>query len=286
MKKLCFIFLLGLTASTVSAQSLLWKVSGNGLHEPSYLFGTYHVLKDSYLSGSPKVKAAYEGAKGVVVETTIDSSAMLVMGMRGIMLNNSLNRLLSEADYKLVADEFRATTGYDLMMFNQMKPVVTATMMSMAQLEKDSDTLQTFTGLPIDLFFASDGRKRHKTVTSLETMEEQMTYLFDHDPVEKQAEQLVAMVREKNGFQKASKAVTQLYMKQDLNGMWELSQKMSEQYGDMTHLLDDRNRNWMKKLPTLMAARPTFVAVGALHLPGPNGLITLLRKEGYTVEPQ
>ncbi|GAB3248122.1 TraB/GumN family protein [Larkinella harenae] len=284
MKNLSFLLLF--VSTTAFSQSLLWKVSGNGLKQPSYLFGTYHILKDSYLTKNPKIKTAYEGAEGVVVETEIDSSAMLSMAMRGMMLNTSLNKLLSEADYKLVADEFKARTGYDLGLFNQMKPVVTATMLSLAYIQKQSDTLNSFTGLPIDLYFASDGRKRQKAVNTLETMEEQMSFLFDHDPVEKQAQQLVDMVKGKADVYEMGKSVTELYLKQDLQGMWKLNEKHGKSFGDMTYLIDERNHNWMKRLPALMAARPTFVAVGALHLPGPNGLIELLKKQGYNVEPQ
>lgn len=284
MHLFCF-FLLFLTAPA-SSQSLLWEVSGNGLKQPSYLFGTYHILKDSYLDKNPKIKSAYEGATGVVVETVVDSSAMLSMMMRGMMLDTSLPKLLSEADYKLVSDEFQKSTGYNIALFNQMKPIVTATMLSLAEVEKDGDTLQTFTGQPIDLFLASDGKRRGKTVTPLETMEEQMTFLYDHDPVQKQAEQLVQMVKEKDKTKHSAQSLTKLYMKQDLAGMYKLSQEYGTSFGDVAYLVDERNHTWMKRLPGLMATRPTFVAVGALHLPGPNGLIELLRKAGYTVTPK
>ncbi|MFC5412708.1 TraB/GumN family protein [Larkinella bovis] len=284
MKKISLLLLL--VSSTAFSQSLLWKVSGNGLKQPSYLFGTYHILKDSYLNQKPKVKAAYEGAEGVVVETEIDSSAMLSMMMRSMMLDKSLNKLLAEPDYTLVADEFKRATGFDLGLFNQIKPIITATMLSMTYAQKQSDTLSTFTGLPIDLYFASDGRKRNKTIGTFETMEEQMSFLLDHDPVEKQAQQLVEMVKSKADMYDMGKSVTELYLKEDLQGMWKLSEKQGKSFGDMSYLVDERNHNWMKRLPGLMAARPTFVAVGALHLPGPNGLIELLKKEGYTVEPQ
>ncbi|RCR67317.1 TraB/GumN family protein [Larkinella punicea] len=279
-------FLLVLVSTTTFSQSLLWKVSGNGLKKPSYLFGIYHIMKDSYLNQNPKIKSAYEGAEGVVVETEVDSSAMLSMAMRGLMLDKSLDKLLSQTDYQLVADEFKKGTGYDLALFNQMKPIVTATMLSLAYVQKESDTLNSFTGLPLDLYFASDGRKRQKTVSALETMEEQMAFLFDHDPVEKQAQNLVEMVKEKDDMHDMSKSVTELYLKQDLQGMWKMNEKSGNTFGNMTYLLDERNHNWMKRLPGLMASRPTFVAVGALHLPGPQGLVELLKKEGYQVEPQ
>lgn len=46
-----------------------------------------------------------------------------------------------------------------------------------------------------------------------------------------------------------------------------------------------RNMEWMKVLPGIMAQKPTFIAVGAFHLIGEQGLINSLRKEGYTVKP-
>ncbi|GAA4448507.1 TraB/GumN family protein [Nibrella saemangeumensis] len=286
MKKLHILVLLGILAQTATAQSsLLWQVSGNGLKKPSYLFGTYHILKDSYLNQNTKVKTAYANAEGVVVEMVVDSSAMLKMAMRALMLTNSLPDLISETDYNLVAKEFEKATGMDLGLFNQVKPVVTSTMLSLAYLEKESDTLKRFTGQPLDMYFATEGKKLGKTVTPLETMEEQITMLYDHDPVEKQARQLVQMVKEKGSMRRVSQSLTDLYLKEDLSAMWKLSEQYGEQYGDMSYLVDERNHNWMKKLPNVMAIRPTFVAVGALHLPGPNGLIELLRKAGFTVEP-
>ncbi len=278
------LLLLILFVGRVSAQSMLWEVSGNELKQPSYLFGTYHILKDSYISKAPSVRQAFDKSAGVVVETTIDSAAMLSMAMKAMMPGKNLKQLISPADYELVASEFKKMTGYDLAMFSMMKPIMTATTLSMAYTEKESDTLNRFTGQPIDLFFASEGRKLNKTVTPLETMEQQMGFLFDHDPVEKQATDLVTMVREKAGMQKAAGDLTRLYLKGDLDGLYKLSQSFEDKYGDLSFLVTERNQTWMKRLPSLMATRPTFIAVGALHLAGPDGLIALLRKQGYQLK--
>ena len=50
-------------------------------------------------------------------------------------------------------------------------------------------------------------------------------------------------------------------------------------------MLDDRNKKWFEQLPSMMKEQQTFVAVGALHLSGKNGLINLFRNAGYTVTP-
>ncbi|MDL2210966.1 TraB/GumN family protein, partial [Bacteroides sp. OttesenSCG-928-M17] len=54
---------------------------------------------------------------------------------------------------------------------------------------------------------------------------------------------------------------------------------------ELEAMTDNRNIAWIKKLPTFLKETSNFIAVGALHLPGKNGLINLLRKEGFLVEP-
>jgi hypothetical protein len=49
-------------------------------------------------------------------------------------------------------------------------------------------------------------------------------------------------------------------------------------------MINNRNANWLKKMPALMMLRPTLFAVGAGHLPGEKGVLNLLRQAGYTVE--
>jgi hypothetical protein len=60
------------------------------------------------------------------------------------------------------------------------------------------------------------------------------------------------------------------------------SEAGSEQYDDL--LLNNRNKNWVKKLDSIMKTESVFVAVGTGHLVGEKGLINLLRKQGYKVE--
>jgi uncharacterized protein YbaP (TraB family) len=49
--------------------------------------------------------------------------------------------------------------------------------------------------------------------------------------------------------------------------------------------LEERNKNWVPKIATFIAQKKTFIAVGAGHLGGPNGLIRLLEQKGYTLTP-
>jgi uncharacterized protein len=77
-----------------------------------------------------------------------------------------------------------------------------------------------------------------------------------------------------------------MYKKQQLDSMESMIDKSefgADKYGDL--LLTDRNKNWVKQLRVIMKNESVFVAVGAGHLVGNTGLINLLKKIGYKVEP-
>jgi uncharacterized protein len=272
-------------AITVS-KSLLWEVSGKDLQQPSYLYGTYHLLNDSYLETVPEVKARFQQSKGVVIETEIDSSKMMQLGAKMVMTDNKLSKLLSAEDYALVSEEVKKSFGFDLAMADQMKPMTLLIMLSLTEYQK-MDVLKQYKGEPLDGWFANQGRKDGKKISTLETMEQQFDLLYGHHPVEKQAEQLVAYVKHKDAALQISDRLVDLYFNKDLAGMWAISEEYNQLTGagDMAYLVDDRNKNWMTKLPAIMKEQSTFIAVGALHLPGQNGLIKLLQNAGYTVKP-
>ena len=286
MVRLCTILLILLhPILTVKGQALLWEVSGNGLSKPSYLFGTYHILRDSYLKQDSLTRIHFEKAEGVVVEMVFDSTEAGKARQYGTMADNNLIRLIDADDYKLVADEFNAVTGQELSFYNQIKPIIIATALSVAYARQQSATLSKFSGLPIDLYFVKQAKAAQKPLKGLETLDEQLKLLYDRQPVEQQAEQLVRMVKQKNVAKPQGSSLTDMYLRADLDGMWALFQRESESPADLYTLIDERNLRWINQLRPVMAERSTFIAVGVGHLPGPNGLLNLFRKAGYVVKP-
>jgi uncharacterized protein YbaP (TraB family) len=268
------------------AKSLLWEVTGNGLKQPSYLYGTYHLLNDSYLNSEPAVKQSFQQSKGVVIETEIDSSAMMQMASKMIMTDNKISALLPPEEYTLVGKEVKRALGYDMALLDQMKPMTLLLMLSVLEYQK-MEVLKQYQGKPLDIYFAQQGRTDGKKITSLETMEQQLDLLYNHYPVEKQAKQLVEYVKQKDTALQLQDHLTKLYFEEDLAGMWAASEAYNKLMGeeDMAYMVDDRNKNWMMQLPEIMKQQSTFIAVGAMHLPGENGLIQLLQKAGYEVKP-
>ncbi len=286
--RIVFVFLIIVTTEKLHAQnenSLFWEVSGNGLQKPSFLFGTYHLLNSGYLETIPKVKAAFENADGAVVETELDSSMMMKMMFLMVMPDKKIADLLNEKDYALVSKEVQESTGASMDMMAQFKPTFITLMLTLAYNQKiNGDRLNQYGGHPLDSYFATAMRKKNKPVGTFETMEEQISLIFDHDPVEKQAEQLVEFVKMKKELTGVQSDLLNLYIREDLHGLFRLYQKYEEQFGDTAYLLDNRNVQWMGKLPDFLSKGNQFIAVGALHFTGEKGLIKLLREKGYNVK--
>ena len=271
-----------------SEKAILWKISGNKLKEPSYLFGTYHLLGEEYLTEVPETKKPFAKAKGVVVELILDSSKMMtVMMSKSVMRDKKISTLLSPEDFQRVDSALQALSGYSLKMFDMFKPAQVSVMFGLFQAQTlNAELLKKYNGVPLDVHLASSAKKAGKTVTALETMEQQFDMLYNHFTVEEQAKQLVETVNQSALTAKTSVEMVELYMQKDLDGLDRMMESLPEDLtGNMDYMLKDRNINWVNVLPELMKSGSQFIAVGAGHLPGPDGLITLLKKEGYNVKP-
>lgn len=269
-------------------KALLWKISGNGLQEPSYLFGTYHLLGSKFLTAVPETEQPLANAKGVVVEIVLDSGKMMSVIMeKGIMQDKKISTLLSPEDFKRVDSALLALSGYSLKMFDRFKPAQATLMFGVFQVKTiHVEVLKKYEGVPVDVHIASLAKKTGKNVTALETIEQQCDMMYNHFSVEEQAKQLVETVNQSDFSAKNSVEMFDLYLQKDLDAMWQMMEAMPEDLtGNMDYMLKDRNVNWVKVLPELMKSGSQFIAVGAGHLPGANGLISLLRKESYTVTP-
>jgi uncharacterized protein YbaP (TraB family) len=237
------------------------------------LFGTYHLLTDTYFHSLVEAKAPFAGARGVVVETRIDSARLPALVGHMIMPDKKLSELLTAADFLRVSDELNRQSGMTLAQLNQMKPATVALLLTMAYAQRgNGETLARYPGKPIDYHLAAAGKKLAKAVTELETVEEQ-------------ARQLVALVDQKELAATAQVKLLELYLGRDLAGLYAYADQLPDEFGTSDMLLKKRNEKWMNVLPDLMKRGSQFIAVGALHLPGPEGLIALLRQAGYTVTP-
>ena len=131
----------------------------------------------------------------------------------------------------------------------------------------------------------TEARQYDKEVLGLETIEFQAS-IFDSIPYEKQAADLVTYVDSIDKFRETTLEMVEMYRNQDINHMDSLMEKSDPgmmQYMDL--LLYDRNIRWAMQIPEQMFQKSTLFAVGAGHLGGEKGVISLLKKQGFTVKP-
>ena len=267
--------------------TLLWRVSGNGLTKPSYLFGTMHMICASDIQISDSLESAIKNSDKIYLEMNLDDMMGMMMKMvldpSGLMMrgDTTLQDLLTPEEYKKVKSYFETAGGGMLpfSMIEKLKPFFLQAIVAEQGGKCDNMII-------MDQLVMEEGKKNDKKIDGLETMEYQLG-IFDKIPYKVQAQQLVKMAEEgdKKKEDNGMEILTNAYRNQELqklNEMTMMDESVSK-YADL--LLFNRNVNWVSQLQELMKLNSLVVAVGAGHLPGDKGVINLLRKAGYKVEP-
>ena len=266
--------------------ALLWKVEGNNIAQPSYVYGTIHIIGKEDFFLPEGTLGAIENSEKMVFE--IDMSEMTdITKQMGLLKdvfmkdNLSLKDLLTEEDYNMVKDHFQEM-GLPIFMFERMKPMFLTVFAGEGM---DINGLQTGSMKSYEMEFYEMAVQSNKGVGGLETMEYQMS-MFDSIPYQVQADMLIETIKSSDEGSDQFKEMIHLYKTQDINSMVSM---ISEEEGGMkgfeTLLVDQRNMNWIPLMVDMMKEGPVFFAVGAGHLAGKNGVIPLLMKEGYTLTP-
>ena len=291
MKRLITLLLVIAATSCAQAQ-LLWKVSGNGLDKPSYLFGTYHLaslgIKDS-IAALPQVQQDVQQVYGEIIMADMMKPETLMQMQQQMMLpaDTTLKSLFSPAEFETITQAVQEYLKVDIALLDRMKPA--ALMQQLTVLFYLKHTPGYNPQEQLDASFQQDATKAGKKVGGLETVQSQLDILFNK-PLRRQAEDLYCFLSNPAKAERQAKELIAAYAAQDLDTVLRL---MEEKEGtkcdptpeEMAQLLYDRNHNWAKQMPALMQAAPTLFVVGAGHLPGEQGLIKLLQGKGYTVEP-
>lgn len=280
---ICFLST-GLTAQAQQKNkenTLLWEISGKGLQKPSYLFGTYHFAGKDFIDTMTVLNAKLNQADAVVGELVMDNTLATKLMPHMLMKNNFLDKLLSPDEYQLVANYLKKVSGYDLKLFNSMKPAaVQLTLLGFTApktFSKENPAL--------DQYFQDYGKAKGKKLLGLETVDDQAKVLFGSS-LERQKELLLKGIKEEEKSKVEAQKIYDYYISQNLKELTVLF-NMMEGYSqeEIDQLLKNRNQKWIEQLPALLQGQSLFIAVGAGHLVGKDGLINGLQKAGYTVKP-
>jgi len=260
-------------------QSLLWRISGKHLAKPSYLFGTIHLIcVDDYL-WTPKMKESLAKSDKICFEMNLNDPNVMVQAALGLMdtSGKTLKDYFTPEQYTILKNYLKDSAGLDISLFEQMKPIALQSIIGTTGLNCDNP-------ISYEDSIMKTGLKDNKEITGLEEPAEQINVL-ESIPVDTVVKQLLDDIKNNNTNDSEYWKLISAYKRQDLPALYELISSSKELGDDMGVFLNDRNKKWIPRIAGKMQQSSIFFAVGAGHLWGKDGVINLLRKDGYKVEP-
>jgi uncharacterized protein YbaP (TraB family) len=275
--------LVAVSLEAAPARNFLWKATSKS-GGTMYLVGSVHLLpKDSYPL-NPALEAAFKESDLLVEEADLGEmgvGAQMAFLSRGMLPSSTpLDKVLSPATYALLTKR-AAEIGVPVEPLKLLKPWMVAQMLEVMQWQKAGFDPE----LGLDKHFYDLAQGTGKSVQGLETLDFQMS-LFDGMTLAEQDHLLAETLKEIDTEQANMAKLMDAWKAGDAPTVERIVLSALRQEPQLyQRLLVDRNKAWIPKLEALFARKGrTFVVVGAAHLVGPDGLISLLRAKGYSVE--
>lgn len=266
--------------SNINNNTLLWEISGKNLKKPSYLFGTFHLMCKEDINFSANLQAAMKAADEVYFEMDLDDpantlGALFLMNMKE---GTTLKDLYTEEEFARLNNFFKDSLSMPVTMLQKMKPLFLEALLYPKLMD-----CKNMSGIEQELLVMA--QKDKKEIKGFETMAFQAS-VFDSIPYKTQASSLLKTIDSLEKYKVYFAKMLDVYKTQKLDSIQNLF--TDSEYGqaeNMDILLTKRNQNWVQQLKEILKSKSVFIAVGAAHLVGDEGLITLLKKEGYTLTP-
>lgn len=274
MKKILFYFVL---LTSFSQAQLLYQITGNGLTQASFIYGTIHMLPKEQFELSNSLKRAFDASATIAMEVDLNmSGAEKIAIAQKVLLpeGKSLKDYMAEQDYtqlKMYCMDSLQWSESKFERSSKLKPMFFSSVLLQESMSKMAS---------YEMEFNKMAKKKHKNTIGLETIDFQLG-LFDQLPMQTQVDMLK---KDYNSDLKTFDALLTCYLQEDFEKLNVLMNAETEAYPEFNELLlINRNKSWIAPMGTQMRKESTFFAVGAGHLGGPEGVISLLRSTGYTV---
>jgi uncharacterized protein YbaP (TraB family) len=266
--------------STLFAQqlpkTLMWRISGNGLKKSSYLYGTMHVYDPRLFNLGDSLLQAISSSEGFANELDLNQITPMLVDFVNQEINHALT--LKQMFNQKTFDKYSTALTKK---FNKPADEITS-LDVLKERNKWIDEsykgkkMQTF----LDAYLADLAYRQGKWIGGVEDFADQsglMNAVIDESDLRQLA------IGSGGGGKTEREDMVTLYQNSDLDGFQKLFAGVDSNYRDL--LLVRRNRKMAFRMDSLAKIRSTVFAVGAAHLPGEEGLITLLKARGYFVTP-
>lgn len=259
-------------------RSLLWEISGNGLSQPSYLYGSVHILPKEDFRISQKVNEKFKKCKSLVLENNLTAPEFTnnISG-RIEMKNNTLESILDEREFRKVSDFFNDLLYMDIRYLNNIKIWALASFTTTNLFDDEYTT-------SCEYEFIKMAKRHQKNIEGIETALEQFQ-VYENITEEEQINMLMENINNyedaKNTFHKMIKA----YKEQDIDLLYKLCKKCTAKQNSLSQkLFEKRNIKWIPRIENIINHHSSFIVVGAGHLGGNHGVLNLLHNQGYSVK--
>jgi uncharacterized protein YbaP (TraB family) len=279
------IFLLATLASTLlgNAQkadkdnSMLWKIEGNGIEKPSYLFGTIHMLCASDFEIKEKVSKAFNSTSNLVLEVnTTDPNEIQAM-QKMMQSETTLSSRLSESERKEANDILTSQIGITLDQAEHVSPSGLLSVAIVGAMKCPPAEMKFYEGE-----FTAMAQKQNKTISGLETIDSQSNIIEKAYTLN----EILRQIKMKPEYGQVLADMGRFHKEENLPELYKtIKDKRFMDANAENLMLTERNKAWVKKIPAIVKKESTFFAVGAGHLYGKTGVIELLKQQGYKVTP-
>lgn len=268
------------TVRDAAPQHFLWRVDGGD--NTIWLLGSVHLLRPEVYPLPAPITAAYEEAEVVVFELDLDvaQAGAATMLQRGLYpVGKTLQTELGEDTWREV-EAALTDVGVNPQLFQRMEPWVVALTLTAMKLQKAGFADST----GIDAYFYRRAKAAGKERMALETLEEQVA-LFDEMGAVVQEAFLRSTLDELANLTSEMDVLTALWQRGDVSGLEARALTELQQTPSLYQaLVVERNRRWVPAIEALIAGeKEVLVVVGALHLVGGDGVVAMLRAQGYEV---
>lgn len=283
------VLILGLTSGMyVNAQrpdpasAILFEIGGNGLEKPSYIFGTIHLICPADMIPIEKLAGYLDNSDQLLLELDFDDPAEL-QAMMALLTPKKDDRLavnLSRRQFEKIDKMTRSILGKPYFELQNLDPIILQSMLLTSPKGIGCNPPGSY-----EVTLMQTAMRTKKPIAGLETVADQMATL-KKTPPSKQAVAIYEIAKDPEKYFAQFRDLIKTYKTQDSNALYEFVQKqMKADPAMQITMLDERNKAWIPKIETAVSEKPTFIAVGAAHLGGENGVLKLLEKQGFTLKP-
>lgn len=283
MKKAIFLLatlattLLGNAQKTDNDNSMLWKIEGNGIEKPSYLFGTIHMLCAPDFEIKEKVSKTFNSTSNLVMEVNTTDPKEIETMQKMMRSETTLSSRLNENERKEANDILTSQVGISLNQAEHLSPSGLLSIAIMSAMKCPPAEMKFYEGE-----FVTLAKAQNKTIGGLETLDSQS------DIIEKaySLTDILGQIKIKSEYAQVLSDMAHFHKEENLPELYKtLTDKRFMNANAENLMLTERNKAWVKKIPAIAKKESTFFAVGAGHLYGKNGVIELLKQQGYKVTP-